>query len=431
MPQIENPRWGTLGIRLNGGGGGDVYICCSRKLIEETLDFLGMGGAAGLAPAMKESRAIQLMERLYHAFVLGKDGIAVLKIPHASIHKSSERLRMEVAAMKAFRHPGLIQLLDNDETDPPTWLVMEFHPGGDLAKRVAHYKGKTLESLEAIRPIVEGVAGFHQLGYIHRDIKPKNIFTDKDGSLILGDFGIVFPPESEDQRYTTSEQEIISRDWVPDWARFEDSSPQPKFDVFMLAKVLYFMITGGLKVLASRFENPRFDIRLLEPDAVGIEDVHAFLKRCITVEEENCEFENAGEMLTKLDRLIEVLKGKYATQLVFSFLSAHSTTNVQIRADPENTSQYPSLTKIRVFLPRPATVFRAFARVVFRSSDAINLSFRINGYRSNVILHQEAGETWSNEILLSRAIARGVHTLDVLPSCVSGSELSAFMLYAE
>lgn len=434
MPQINNPRWGTPGIRLSGGGGGEVYVCYSKKLIAETVSFMQSGGpAAGISTDTKESRSMQLMERLYHAFVLGIDGLAVLKIPHASIDRSSDRLRREIDAMKAFAHPGLIKLLDNDETDPPTWLVMEFHPGGDLAKCVAHYKGKTLESLMTIRPIIEGVAGFHRLGYVHRDIKPKNIFKGKDGSLVLGDFGIVFPPEGEEQHLTTSELEIVSRDWVPDWARFEESPAQPKFDVFMLAKVLYFMITGGGKVLASRFENPKFDIRLLEPNASGVEEVHDFLKQCITVEEEGCKFENAGELLIGLDRLVEILKGNYQTQLVFSFLSTHSTNNVIIRANPEDGSPYPKLMKIRLFLSRPSTIFRAFARVSPHGLNPISLSFRIDGYRSSVIGHRGAGETWSDEISLHLAapLKRGVHTLDVLPSCETGGELNAFMLYAE
>lgn len=434
MPQIKNLRWATPGIRLNGGGGGEVYICYSKKLISETVSFMQSGGpAAGISTDTKESRSMQLMGRLYNAFVLGTDGLAVIKIPHANIDKSYERLNREIAAMKAFTHPGLIKLLDNDETDPPMWLVMEFHPGGDLAKRVADYKGKTLESLMAIRPIVEGVTGFHKLGYVHRDIKPKNIFTAKDGSLVLGDFGIVFPPEGEEQHLTTSEQQIISRDWVPDWARFEESPPQPKFDVFMVGKVLYFMITGGRKVLASRFENPKFDIRLLEPHAQGIGEVHDFLSQCITVEEEGCKFEDAAELLKALDRLIENIKGNYHTQLVFSFLSTYSTNNVQIRPYPEGPSPYAELKKIRLFLPQPAARFRAYARVSPPGPAPINLSFRIDGYLSNVILHQDEGETWSNEILLSRPtpLPRGVHTLDVLPSCAGGGELSAFMLYAE
>src|SRR5437868_5126404 len=86
-----------------------------------------------------------------------------------------------------------------------------------------------------------------------------------------------------------------------------------------------------------------------------------FLKQCITVEEENCEFENAEEMLIKVDRLIEVLKGNYAAQLVFSSLSASSTTNVTVRDNPEDMSSYPKLTKIQFFLPRPSDVFRGLS----------------------------------------------------------------------
>jgi len=312
---------------------------------------------------------------------------------------------------------------------------MEYHPGGDLARIVGTYKEQPLKSLLAIRPVVEGVAELHKLGYVHRDIKPKNIFVAKGGELVLGDFGIVFPPE-EEARLTRAEEEILSRDWVPDWIRFDEAPPQHKVDVFMLAKVLYFMVSGGGKVLASQLTRPLHDLTVRFPNVPGIAAVYTFLKDYITTDEENCKAEHAGKMLEQLDALIDVLRGNYQTQLIFSFISTHSTTNVPIFATPDPHPNYPQLREMRVFLPRPSHKFRAFARVIPPGEALeVNVTFRIDNHPSNSVTIRGPSPTdgiWSEEIVLdvTAPISRGLHTLDVIPLSQSG-QLTAFTLFAE
>lgn len=41
-----------------------------------------------------------------------------------------------------------------------------------------------------MKQIVEGLATFHKAGLIHRDIKGQNILMDKNGRVVLGDFGM-------------------------------------------------------------------------------------------------------------------------------------------------------------------------------------------------------------------------------------------------
>jgi serine/threonine protein kinase len=437
MPNgITNPRW-EVGRRLGGGGGGDVYLCFHKHLTETATKFmLHSGGGMSLPEGVRTAIATQHLEQLYSALVLDIEGLGALKIPKLLDPRNSERLKREIAAMKAFSHPALIKLLDHDADESPKWFVMQYHPGGSLADIKAKFQGHFLEALLAIRPVVEAVAGLHQLHYVHRDIKPKNIFVDKDGALILGDLGIVFPPD-EEERLTVAGDEIISRDWVPDWIRFDDAPPQRKVDVFMLAKVIYFMVTGGKKIPASQLTRPANDLTVQFPHAQGATNVFNFLKDYITTDEEVCRAEDAGEMLKGLDRLIEVLNGHYSTQLVFSFYSSHSTTNLIILTQPYPTDQYPHLVGLRIFLPQPADEFRLVARIDLPGPTRdVTLSFFINGHRSNQVRipgQQPSIGIWNGEAVLKldMPLPRGLHTLDVVPiSDVDGGRLTALMLYA-
>ena len=71
------------------------------------------------------------------------------------------------------------------------YFIMDYYPGGDLL----HYMNKKdiLTEDEArfyIAEIILAVESLHKNRCIHRDIKPDNIFIDKDGHLKIGDFGL-------------------------------------------------------------------------------------------------------------------------------------------------------------------------------------------------------------------------------------------------
>ncbi|KAJ7045084.1 kinase-like domain-containing protein [Mycena alexandri] len=71
------------------------------------------------------------------------------------------------------------------------FLVMDFHPGGDLATQLARWGrlGRDRARFYAAE-IVEGVEGLHAAGVIYRDLKPENILIGGDGHIVLTDFGL-------------------------------------------------------------------------------------------------------------------------------------------------------------------------------------------------------------------------------------------------
>ena len=71
------------------------------------------------------------------------------------------------------------------------FLVMDFHPGGDLATQLARRGrlGRDQARFYAAE-IVEGVESLHKNGVIHRDLKPENVLIGSDGHIILTNFGL-------------------------------------------------------------------------------------------------------------------------------------------------------------------------------------------------------------------------------------------------
>ncbi|MGB6745577.1 MAG: protein kinase [Terracidiphilus sp.] len=160
--------------------------------------------------------------------------------------KAIGRLESEVAALTALKdQSGILKLLHANVTD--RFIVTEFHPRGTLNQHLNLYKGDALKALEAFRPLVDAVRRIHDMGAIHRDIKTENIFVTVSGSLVLGDFGIVFLQDGS-ERLTTTYERVGSRYWIAPWAdrhaRLELSKINPALDIFPLAKVLWSMIAG-------------------------------------------------------------------------------------------------------------------------------------------------------------------------------------------
>jgi serine/threonine protein kinase len=123
------------------------------------------------------------------------------------------------------------------------------------------------------RLIVEAVAELHNRGYVHRDIKSKNLFIASDGRPVLGDFGIVAFEDDAHTRVTEEFERVGSRDWMAPWAhtglRVDDV--RPSFDVFPLGKLPWVMISGR-PILPSYQTHRRtgFELDRIFPDRPGM-----------------------------------------------------------------------------------------------------------------------------------------------------------------
>ncbi|XP_040461568.1 citron Rho-interacting kinase isoform X6 [Falco naumanni] len=71
------------------------------------------------------------------------------------------------------------------------YLVMEYHPGGDLLSLLNRYGDQLDESMVQfyLAELILAIHSVHQMGYVHRDIKPENVLIDRTGHVKLGDFG--------------------------------------------------------------------------------------------------------------------------------------------------------------------------------------------------------------------------------------------------
>jgi class 3 adenylate cyclase/tetratricopeptide (TPR) repeat protein len=119
-----------------------------------------------------------------------------LKILHPQLSMLGDiraRFAREGYVANAVNHPGVVRVLDDDETeDGAAFLVMELLEGETADARARRLGGKiTLEDALTIADgLLDVLAAAHAQGIVHRDIKPENVFLTREGIAKVLDFGI-------------------------------------------------------------------------------------------------------------------------------------------------------------------------------------------------------------------------------------------------
>jgi len=429
--RLEGSGW--IPLRELGSGGGGVVLLCARQRVVAAFDAYGTQNAESPTPGTS------MLE-----YVLGaareQDGIAAVKLPHfeSSHPEGKERFRREVEATEQYEHPALIRFIDRDPDNPPRWLAMEYHARGNLAAPAnrTRYLGEPLTILGDLRPLAEALGVLHQREAVHRDVKPKNIFVADNGHLVLGDFGIVVP--SPEASHLTVIEPAHSRDWVPDWVQFgEERKYTTAVDVFALAKVMYYLLAGE-NVMASQLYREIETIHGKYPKARGLAATLALLQKCIVDREDKCTIQDGAMLVKEIDTILTVASIGPPKQLVFSCLSTHASTDMDLvdqgaLAPEDRLPSVPRLSGLQVLFTRPTE--RIVARARISGMDGVlqlEVGHRVSERLEIPACAVAALEVWTDELVVrtDKPLTPGWYEL-VVRGAGHRMSISGLVVYAE
>lgn len=157
-------------------------------------------------------------------------------------HVARERALREARSIAALSHPNVVTLFDVVEDDGRPWVVMELVPAKSLAQIIKD--DGVLAPTEAARigvAVLAALNSAHEVGIIHRDVKPGNILVSPDGRVKLADFGI--SRRAEDSQLTRSGLMVGSPSYIaPEVARGKPAGPAA--DIWGLGATLQCAVEG-------------------------------------------------------------------------------------------------------------------------------------------------------------------------------------------
>ena len=203
------------------------------------LRALGQGSIARVLAARDEVRGIDVAVKLLHAN-LRRDRIV------------AARFTREAEIVRRIEHPHVIRIHDVVATEEFLFLVMDLHPGGDLADRLA--RGGPLPPAEVRRLATQlcgALEAAHRAGVVHRDIKPQNVLVGPDPGALdvrLCDFGLA---RVADSAGLTTRSTVLG---TPEYMAPEvivDAYADPRSDVYSVGALLFEASTGRLPFRAD------------------------------------------------------------------------------------------------------------------------------------------------------------------------------------
>jgi HAMP domain-containing protein len=154
---------------------------------------------------------------------------------------------VEARTLATFRHRNIVRVARFFEANTTAYMVLEYERGKSLTSWWKDRKNVSeRDLLTLLLPLLDGLGAVHEAGYLHRDIKPDNIYVrDDDGSLVLLDFGAARQTGARD------EVSIVTPGYGP-IEQYLGGDQGPWTDIYALGATLYWMIAGKKPMEATQ-----------------------------------------------------------------------------------------------------------------------------------------------------------------------------------
>ncbi|MBM3458569.1 MAG: serine/threonine protein kinase, partial [Armatimonadetes bacterium] len=156
--------------------------------------------------------------------------------------RACEQFRQEGECLQRLSHPGVVRVYGVLEENNTVYLVMAYVEGEVLSAYLERQGGRLpVEEVVAVaEQVADALQTVHAAGWLHRDLKPHNLYRRKDGQLVLLDFGAARQFQADE---TGTHSVILTTGMAPP-EQYRTKAKRGAFtDVYGLAATLYVLLT--------------------------------------------------------------------------------------------------------------------------------------------------------------------------------------------
>jgi serine/threonine-protein kinase len=242
-----------LGEEANQASLANVLIeqgVVTQRQIDRAKDRIEETRRSGQIPGYRILKKLGAgaMATVFKARQLSLDRTVAIKVLPRRFSENPEyveRFYKEGKAAAKLNHPNIVQAIDVGEAGGYHYFVMEYVEGHTLYDELAG--GKVFSEAEALRVILQiarALEHAHAQGFIHRDVKPKNIMMTKDGAAKLADMGLARAASDVAAAQAEAGRAFGTPYYIsPEQIRGEVDIDF-RADIYSLGATLYHVVTG-------------------------------------------------------------------------------------------------------------------------------------------------------------------------------------------
>jgi serine/threonine-protein kinase len=283
------------------------------------------------------------MAVVYRARQISLDRIVAIKVLPRRLSKNTEfveRFYREGRAAARLNHNNIVQAIDVGEANGFHFFVMEYVEGCTVYDELANSKVYSeAEALEIIRQIADALHHAHERGFIHRDVKPKNIMLTKERVAKLADMGLARETTDLGAAMAEAGRAYGTPYYIsPEQIRGEVDIDL-RADLYSLGGTFYHMVTGRVPfegptpsaVMHKHLKEP-----LTPPDHLNtnLSSGCGVMIEMLMAKDREERYPSARELLIDLDRLARHEPPLYAQSHVDEETLETLSTGQAIQAEP-------------------------------------------------------------------------------------------------
>lgn len=207
---------------------------------------------------------------------------AIKVLPQSKLGKSSylARFQQEAKAIASLNHPNIVRAHDIDNQGDTHYIVMEYVDGDDL-QTIVKKKGPLPFDLVAayISQVALGLQHAHDVGLIHRDVKPANVLINSKGKVKLLDLGLALFADDAQASLTMdfNDKVLGTADYLAPEQALNSHNVDHRADLYGLGCTMYFLLTGhppfpdgtiAQRIARHQKQMPK-EIRKIRPECPG------------------------------------------------------------------------------------------------------------------------------------------------------------------